>query len=278
MDAFRLKTMARQGLKIPVLLKNLFKTEGGPGITYLIYHRVFGDLELELDLPRPLFRRQLEFLAQTGQVISYGAALAALQTGQPLPHTQFVLTFDDGYEDFYTDVFPLLRRLGLPAILFVTTGFVETGTPYPLLRHKLPQVKPVTWPMLADMAESGLVTIGAHTHTHPVLPAESEARIREELARPVELIRDRLGLTTAHFAYPKARWDHPVESLVKEYYRSAAICEETMARPEQADPYRIPRIPIRRSDGWFFFLAKIRSRLAGEEAMYDRLRHLSGRG
>ena len=47
--------MARQGLKIPVLLKNLFKYEGEPGLTYLIYHRVSGDLELELDLPRPLF-------------------------------------------------------------------------------------------------------------------------------------------------------------------------------------------------------------------------------
>lgn len=266
--------MARQGLKIPVLLKNLFKTEGSAGICYLIYHRVSGDLKLELDLPRPLFRRQLEFLAQSGQVISYEAALATLEVGQPLPHNQFVLTFDDGYEDFYTGVFPLLRRLELPATLFVTTGFVENGTPYPLLRHNLPQVKPVTWPMLAEMAESGLVTIGAHTHTHPVLTGQAEFQVREELTRPLALFQDRLGITVSHFAYPKARWDHTVESLVKEYYRSAVICEETIARPTQFDPYRIPRLPIRRSDGWFFFLAKIRSRLEGEEALYGRLRQL----
>ena len=238
--------MARQGLKLPVLLKNLFKAGDEPGIYYLIYHRVSGDLKLELDLPRPLFRRQLEFLAQSGQVISYGAALAALQTGQPLPHNQFVLTFDDGYEDFYTGVLPLLRRLELPAILFVTTGFVESGTPLPLLRHNQPQVRPVTWPMLAEMAASGLVTIGAHTHTHPVLPGQAELRVREELSKPLELFQDRLGVTVSHFAYPKAVWDHTVESLVKEYYHSAVVCQETKARPGHVNPYRIPRIPIRR--------------------------------
>jgi len=277
MDAFRLKLIARQGLKMPILLKNIFRTKVKNGIYYLIYHRVSGDLALDIDLPLPLFRRQLEFLAQTGSVISYDKALNSLQTGQQSSHDTFVLTFDDGYEDFYTHVFPLLRDLQLPAILFVTTGFVETGIPYPILRHNLPKVKPVNWQMLEEIVKSNLVSIGAHTHTHPVLTDVPEAQVREELATPLELFRNRLGVAVSHFAYPKALWDQKVEPLVKEYYSSAVICEETVARPDQFDPYRIPRIPIRRSDGWFFFLAKIRSRLEGEEAMYARLHQLSAR-
>jgi peptidoglycan/xylan/chitin deacetylase (PgdA/CDA1 family) len=277
MDAFRLTLLARQGLKMPLLCKNLFKEKAENGITFLIYHRVSGDLSLEVDLPLSLFRRQLEFLAGNSQLIGYDQALKALSAAQPLPPNAFVLTFDDGYEDFYTHVFPLLRALAVPAILFVTTGFVETGRPYPLLRHGLPNVKPVNWKMLRKMVESGLVTVGAHTHTHPVLTDESEARVIEELAKPLEICRQRLGVEVQHFAYPKALWNQEVEALVAKFYSSAVVCDEKKATPYHFNPYRIPRIPIRRSDGWFFFLAKTQGWLAGEEAMYDTLRQLKAR-
>jgi peptidoglycan/xylan/chitin deacetylase (PgdA/CDA1 family) len=274
MDALRMKQMMRQCLKLPVLLNNFFKHSTEAGFHYLIYHRVSGDSRFDVDLPLPLFRRQLEFLADTGRVASYGEALNALKSGQPASREAFVLTFDDGYEDFYTHVFPLLRDLELPAILFVTTGFVETGTPYPILHHASPNATPVNWDMLGEMVTSGLVTVGAHTHTHPILPNESETRVKEELVKPLGIFHERLGLKVRHFAYPKALWNQKVEALVKQHYASAVICDERKAIPHRFDPYRIPRIPIRRSDGWLFFLAKIRGWLEGEEALYDKLHGL----
>ncbi len=272
-----MKLIARQCLKIPVFLNNLFRRNTEAGFYYLIYHRVSGNLSLDIDLPWPLFRRQLEFLARARRVISYDEAFNALKSGRQVTNQAFVLTFDDGYQDFYTRVFPLLRDLGLPAILFVTTGFVETGIPYPILRHNFPNIEPVTWDMLGKMAESGLVTVGAHTHTHPILTNLPETQVVEELLKPLEIFRERLGINVQHFAYPKAIWNQKVEALVRQYYVSAVICNEQKAIPHCFNPYQIPRIPVRRSDGWLFFLAKIQGWLEGEEALYGRLRQLRAR-
>ncbi|MFC1976426.1 polysaccharide deacetylase family protein [Chloroflexota bacterium] len=266
-----MKQIIRQCLKMPVLLSNLFRRNTGAGFHYLIYHRISGDSHFDVDLPLPLFRRQLEFLAGARRVMSYNEALKVLQSGQPVSREAFVLTFDDGYEDFFTHVFPLLCHLELPATLFVTTGFVETGIPYPILHHDSPNARPVNWDMLGEMAESGLVTVGAHTHTHPILTNLPKTQVEEELVKPLEIFRKRLGINVQHFAYPKALWNQKVEALVTQHYASAVICNESKATPSHFNPHRIPRIPIRRSDGWLFFLAKTQGWLKGEEALYSRL-------
>jgi peptidoglycan/xylan/chitin deacetylase (PgdA/CDA1 family) len=133
-------------------------------------------------------------------------------------------------------------------------------------------VKPVTWEMLGEMAESGLVTLGAHTHTHPVLTEVSLSQVEEELAKPIDLFQRRLGIRPTHFCYPRAVWRDDIEQLVARYYRSAAVGGGTRAKPVGFHRYRIPRLPIRRSDGWKFFRAKIDGRMANEEELYSRLR------
>ena len=122
------------------------------------------------------------------------------RSGSTYPPT--ALTFDDGYVDFYTRVYPLLLSVNVPATLFVTTGFVEERKPYPMLSRPDAAVEPVTWEMLGEMAESGLVTLGAHTHTHPVLTLLPVAQVEEELAYPLELFERRLGMRPRAFRLP----------------------------------------------------------------------------
>lgn len=243
-----------------------------PGITFLGYHSVTGRLPLELDLPYPVFRRQLETLAARGAVVAYDEALAWLAAGRRPPAPRWVLTFDDGYEDFYTHVFPLLAALHLPATLFVTTGFVDDGVPYPLMARPDLTAAPVTWPMLGEMAASPWVTLGAHTHTHPLLDTLPAARVEEELVRPLERFQRELGLRPRHFAYPRAIWNPALAAQVARHYASAVAGGGE--RGAAWDAYRIPRLPIRRSDGRWFFGPKLRGWLDGEEAAYRLLHRL----
>ncbi|MCB0164583.1 MAG: polysaccharide deacetylase family protein [Anaerolineae bacterium] len=267
-------TVTQKALKVPVMVRHWFQPATTPGFYYLIYHTVSNRLRLELDLPYGLFQRQLAYLARHRRVISYDQALAGLQGGRPPAEDTFVLTFDDGFEDFYSHVFPLLVKYKLPATLFVTTGFVESGTPYPLLPRRAPDLRPVSWAMLANMVDSGLVTLGAHTHTHPNLVDQPAERVMAELAAPIEIMRRRLGVTVRHFAYPRALWHERLEPMVAQFYASAVIGDGQKAQSQGFQPYRIPRLPIRRSDGWLFFLAKTRGWLDDEERLYDRLRRM----
>jgi peptidoglycan/xylan/chitin deacetylase (PgdA/CDA1 family) len=267
-----MKHLAQQGIKSAMLLAGMMRPPLRNAYTYLIYHSVDGRLPIELDLPRALFERQLHYLAQNSQVINYDSALRTLQEGDAQPGDSFILTFDDGYLDFYTTVYPLLQRFRLPAILFVTTGFVEEGVPYPMLSYPQLAVKPLTWDMLGEMVESGLVSLGAHTHTHPVLTGLPLGQIEEELAKPIDLFKERLGIVPQHFCYPRATWRPDIEQLVARHYQSAVIGGGERATAADFHRYRIPRLPVRRSDGWRFFRAKVEGRMANEEMVYSHFR------
>ncbi len=248
--------------------------ERRPGISFLIYHRVGNTSSLEMDLPLPLFRKQMEHLAETGCVIPYTDAVARLRSGAAVDRDLCVITFDDGFEDFYHTAFPLLRTLGLPAILFVTTGFVEERVPYPLHASFHEKASPVSWDMLAEMHASGIVAIGTHTHTHLELSGEPSETIRKELSLSHGLFMKRMGFIPRHFAYPKALWSEQAESIIREEYDSAVVGGGIKAFPTGFNPLRIPRVPIRRSDGWIFFLAKLKGYLTTEERFYEPWRKL----
>ena len=269
-----MKLLVYKAIKSVVMLADFCHSQQ-KGIIFLIYHRVNNTPQLDIDLPPSLFQRQLDYLARTGRVIAYDHALELLQRGTRFTDNLFVLTFDDGYEDFYTHVFPVLQERHLPAILFVTTGFVEEGIPYPLSVSLAPPARPVTWDMLGKLHASGLVTLGAHTHTHPNLVGKSVDRVEEELLRPLELFHHRLGISVCHFAYPRALWDAHIEQLVQRFYASAVIAEGHKATTEHFNAYRIPRVPVRHSDGWLFALAKMQGWLEAEEKFFSRLRQFS---
>jgi peptidoglycan/xylan/chitin deacetylase (PgdA/CDA1 family) len=100
-----------------------------PHITILGYHRVSDALPDPFDLavtPAEL-DAQLGFLAREARPVSLAQAVNELASGEIPPRT-VVLTFDDGYEDTLTAALPALRRHGVPATVFVTTG--NPGKPF----------------------------------------------------------------------------------------------------------------------------------------------------
>lgn len=70
------------------------------------------------------FRRQCEYLAKHYRVLSMSQLAAALSERR-LPPNAAVITVDDGHRDFYTCAFPILRELGLPALMYLPTAFLD---------------------------------------------------------------------------------------------------------------------------------------------------------
>ena len=104
-------------------------------VRVLAYHRI-DDLEADPDLDPGLisaspaaFRAQMEEIARRYSAITLEQLLAAHRGQSPLPPRAVLLTFDDGYQDFEHQAWPILKELGLPSVLFVPTSFPDSGGP-----------------------------------------------------------------------------------------------------------------------------------------------------
>ncbi|HEU4940023.1 MAG TPA: polysaccharide deacetylase family protein [Candidatus Eisenbacteria bacterium] len=95
----------------------------------LLYHRVNrAARHFTIERTEPdAFRAQMEHLARQFHVMPLGDIVRRARAQEPLPPRAVAITFDDGYEDNYTEAYPVLRDFGLPATVFLATGCIGTG-------------------------------------------------------------------------------------------------------------------------------------------------------
>ena len=102
---------------------------------------------------------QLSWLKNNGwHFVSLDEYLAYTRGQKQLPDKSVMITFDDGYESFYTKAYPLLQKYQIPGMLAIVTSWTD-GEGKPTDVQKL-----ATWDQLREMEKSGLVTVASHTH------------------------------------------------------------------------------------------------------------------
>jgi peptidoglycan/xylan/chitin deacetylase (PgdA/CDA1 family) len=244
-----------------------------PGVVVLIYHRVGGGSGTEVDLSPEAFGDQIAWLAATDRVVTLDAAVAQLAGGgdgavdDVAPDEgPIVVTFDDGTADLAEVATPILVRHGVPATVYLATRFVDEGIDFS------DDGAPLSWSAVRDMASTGLVTFGSHTHGHLLLDRVPPAGAVDELDRSKDLIEHHVGAPADHFAYPKAvAASAEVEPLVRARYRSAALGGNRPNPYRGTDLHRLSRTAVQVSDGAAFFVRKARGGMALEDSLRRRL-------
>jgi peptidoglycan/xylan/chitin deacetylase (PgdA/CDA1 family) len=280
--------------------------------TVLLYHRV---AELSADpqllaVPPARFDEQLAMLCRYGTPMRVDEMLEAARERR-LPPRAFAVTFDDGYADNWDSAEPVLDRHGVPATIFVTTGYLDGDREFwwdelerillgPLSHHdswtveqsadptprhreyrewsvKLRGVsatercttlkaladrygaaprartthRPVTWERVAQAAQVGLIDVGAHTVSHPVLAARPIAEQRNEIAGCRNHIREATGRDPAGFSYPfGSRRDYARETseIVRDCGFDFACANVAGGLNSLTDPFHVPRVLMRNWD------------------------------
>lgn len=190
------------------------------------------------------FAAQLRYLRRRGFTgLTFGELCERGRAGQPLPPRPIVLTFDDGYADFIEEALPVMIEQGFPATLFVTTGWLDDAG---LNAVGTPPDRMLSWSQLAELETAG-VEIGAHSHSHAQLDQISASKLRAELTDSKRALEDRLGHPTDSLAYPYGYSNKRVREFTREVgYLQAASVGNAVAIPA-GDPFRVPRLTIRRS-------------------------------
>lgn len=194
-----------------------------------------------------LFAEHMAYLYQHGytaiSVTQFIKALAhGASVGSPLPERPVVLTFDDGYADFFTEALPVLKRYSFVATLYVATAFVG-GTSRWLQNVGESERRMLTWDQLIEISASG-IECGGHSHSHPRLDTLPHPRARDEIIRSRRLLADHLEQEIFSFAYPYGYHTARVRQLVREAGYTSACAVRSAMSSETSDPFYLARFLV----------------------------------
>jgi len=180
------------------------------------------------------------------------------------------ITFDDAFCSV-AGALPTLRRLRIPATVFVCSGYAEDGRPLrvPELIEEVDaapeELATMGWDELGEIAENG-VEIGSHTVTHPHLPSLAQWEVERELVDSRERIEDRLGRPCRFVAYPYGEESDHIRAAARAAGYAAGFAMSSDLR--RADPFAIPRVGIWRGDHGLRAAAKIALQQASKRPLW----------
>ena len=211
--------------------ESISETAAGHKILVLNYHKV-DNMNISLSVLPKDFDWQMKYLHDHGyNTITPDELYKALTEGGPLPDNPVLITFDDGYRDNYKNAYPILKKYGFKATIFVVTGFVGRYPNY------------LTWEQAAELEENG-ISIESHTVTHRSLTDLTDDQLRRELAGARRDIRDHLGKESDFIAYPTGTYNLHIGQIVKDEGYKAAFTIKYGNVDLGSNIYAIEREPV----------------------------------
>jgi peptidoglycan/xylan/chitin deacetylase (PgdA/CDA1 family) len=231
-----------------------------PPVPILLYHRVAAAgpaVSARFRVAPAVLDEQLAYLAAEGY---HGVTLdewEAVRRGEISAERAVLLTFDDAYADFGEHAWPILRRHGFPATVFVVADRVGRTNDWD--RGAVDLVPLLDWDALAELSREG-VCIGAHTLSHPVLTELPPHGVVREIRGSIVALEDRLQIRIGSFAYPYGVSDQAVRAAAWACGVRVAVVHEQDERAASFsdDPLALPRLEVHGSHDLAGFIHQLR--------------------
>jgi peptidoglycan/xylan/chitin deacetylase (PgdA/CDA1 family) len=187
-------------------------------LVVLMYHRV---IQTSFSHQADVFLNHLTHISQQYPIVVPGDKL---QKGK----INICLTFDDAYFDFYHSVFPILKKLNIPAVLAIPSGLILDTTDLDNeTRLNVPYERAIdsyqthatlcTWDEINEMVATDLVVPAAHGLTHQPL-TRPELSLEQEVVYAKQLLQEKTDREIDTFIYPYGRMSHSINQFVNRHY------------------------------------------------------------
>ena len=196
-------------------------------IPILTYHSIDKSGSVISTAP-DVFRQQMEFLNTAGyRAITLSDLISAFNENKDVSPETVVLTFDDGFQNFYTTAFPVLDEFGFKATVFLVTDYCGKFNDWSGNPPELPRSAMLSWEQVGELSRHG-IEIGVHTRTHPDLTRLSEKDAIAEMAESKSTLEDMLGREAMTFAYPYGKHNSQVRQIAESSF--AAACSTNLGK------------------------------------------------
>jgi peptidoglycan/xylan/chitin deacetylase (PgdA/CDA1 family) len=182
----------------------------------------------------------MQYLKEEFSVISLPQYLNSLVNGESFPSDTVILTFDDGFQNFYEVAYPILKKHQLPATCFVITSKVESidGA----FMH---------WEQLQELVNGGLVNIGSHTVSHRSISNLDEYELKWEIERSKSILEKGIGVVVDFFSYPYGTtrdYNHHCAEVISNFGYRLACTSVNGPNWKSTKPFKLRRTKIEWGD------------------------------
>ena len=204
----------------------------------LMYHHI-DDKNKRLSVRSENLDKQIKYLLDNGYHFiklseAFKAFASSTTSTYPFDKT-LVLTFDDGYRDFYLNAYPVLKKYNVPAGLYV-------------INQDIGKRGNVTWDMIKQIHSEGLVEIGVHTINHLPLGKLKPETAYFQMAKSKELLEAGLNDKIDTIVYPFGSFNENVKKQAQSIGFIGAASVYFGQRPSGTDLYSWRRTMITNSD------------------------------
>ena len=164
-------------------------------IPVLMYHSIGVEKGNPIVMPKEQFEEEMKYIKEHGYTtLNLKELYDYFQNKKPVPKKSVVITLDDGYENNYTDAYPILKKYNLKANVFIITGEIGKNSPY------------MTKEQIIEMEKNG-IEFESHTVTHRDLDSLSYSEQLQELKTSREELGKITGRSIDFIAYPSGKFN-----------------------------------------------------------------------
>jgi peptidoglycan/xylan/chitin deacetylase (PgdA/CDA1 family) len=275
-NLLRNQLIRRSLIVVDRLIGNLYQDRAG----ILMYHRVTpiakGQPHPPFNVDPAQFRKQLKGLLALGYTAwPLKRLLRHHQEGLPLPGKVFVVTFDDGYACVHKHAWPILRKLEIPATVFLATRYLCDATPFPFDNWELAgspaaaqdSWRPLTIEQCREMAADGLIELAAHSHSHKDFRQQPGA-FAEDLQHCVQFLAEQYSVANPTFAFPFGYHTSEMIRVVQDARLPCALTVRQRMADRADSPFKWGRFEASQYDnahtlsvclnGWYDYISRVR--------------------
>lgn len=204
-----------------------------------------------------MFRFQMWYLKYAGFRVVPLKDILNFARGENSDKKMVALTFDDGYQDFYDNAYPVLKKHGFPATVFLVSDLIGREN---LWDYKELNIKKALlgWDSIRDMSSNRIV-FGSHTKTHPFLSRLSAKDMEEEISGSKKSLEERLKIPMELFCYPYGNYNDKVLDVVKKAGYMGAVTTKRGSVHIGDNLFELRRAHVRLNTYPFSFAYKLHS-------------------
>ncbi len=209
-----------------------------------------------------MFEQQLHWLKQNNW--HFVTMNQLIDNPSKLPEKTVALTFDDGYEDNYTQAFPLMKKYGACGTLYLVINRHDNDWSTKKKAHhnsgELVQEPKLSDEQVNEMVTSGVFEIGGHTTNHVNLNTIDKQTKHEEMSESKAILEKQLSVPVNSFAYPFGIYG-PEDPAIAEAlgYTNAVLAEGGIETDLENNRFEIRRVKISGKDNFLAFKIRLQT-------------------